>query len=87
MNEELLCPYCGAIQQTHEPDEISALMCMTECEACGREFWYSVTVTREYDSRKGDEEERPSVIEAAKELAAVCGIDLNNIFKKGDADG
>ena len=61
MNEEnaLVCPYCGREQYTHEPDDISALMCYTECEHCGRNFWYSVTVTvtREYESRRDEEEQ------------------------------
>lgn len=52
--EELICPYCGHEQYTHEPDDISADMCLTECENCGRPFWYSVTVTRSYDSYKDD---------------------------------
>lgn len=36
MSEELICPHCGAIQETHEPDQISADMCWTECERCGK---------------------------------------------------
>lgn len=48
MNEELICPFCARVQHCHEPDDISADCCMTECEGCGREFWYSVTVTRSY---------------------------------------
>ena len=55
MSEELICPYCGAVQETHEPDDISADMCWTQCEKCGKNFWYSVDVTREYDSWAGDE--------------------------------
>lgn len=35
MNEDLICPYCGAVQETHEPDQISADMCWTQCEKCG----------------------------------------------------
>lgn len=57
MDDKLICPYCGGEQYTHEPDDISALMCLTECEHCGRSFWYSVTVTREYESRRDDGEE------------------------------
>ena len=53
--EELICPYCGEVQYTHEPDEISADMCFTECEHCGKNFWYSVTVTRTYWSEKDNE--------------------------------
>ena len=30
MNEDLICPYCGAIQETYEPDQISADMCWTQ---------------------------------------------------------
>ena len=33
------------------------LMCLTECEHCGKQFWYSVDVTRSYDSRPYDEDE------------------------------
>lgn len=47
-NEDLICPYCHCVQHTHEPDDISALMCITECEHCGRIFEYSVEVTRTY---------------------------------------
>lgn len=54
-NENLICPYCGRVQDCHEPDDISALMCLTECEYCEKPFWYSVSVTREYESRKGDQ--------------------------------
>ena len=50
----LICPYCGREQYTHEPDDISALMCLTSCEHCGKDFWYSVNVTREYESRKDE---------------------------------
>lgn len=57
MNEELICPYCKEEQLNHEPDEISAEMCLTECEDCGRAFWYSVVVTRFYDSTPYDDEE------------------------------
>lgn len=32
MSEELVCPYCGAVQETYEPDRISADMCWTQCE-------------------------------------------------------
>lgn len=46
--EELKCPYCGAIQECHEPDEFSADICVTECEECEREFEYSVRVERLY---------------------------------------
>ncbi len=44
----LTCPYCGTEQYTHEPDDFSAYACCTECESCGKLFWYSVWVTREY---------------------------------------
>lgn len=58
-NEELLvCPYCNYPQYTHEPDEISALMCCTECENCGREFWYSVDVRREYRAWTEEQENK-----------------------------
>ncbi len=54
MDEELKCPYCGQTQYGHDPDEISAYSCLTECEHCGKSFWYSVNVTRSYDSEKMD---------------------------------
>ena len=50
MSEELICPHCGVVQYMHEPDQISADMCWTQCEKCGKDLWYSVDVTREYDS-------------------------------------
>lgn len=54
MGETLICPYCGQEQYGHEPDEITAFMCSTQCEHCGKMFWYSVTVTREYYSTKDE---------------------------------
>lgn len=48
MEEKLICPYCGAVQYNHEPDQESAFMCHTQCESCDAEFWYSVTVSRSY---------------------------------------
>lgn len=56
MNEELICPHCGSIQETHDPDQISADICWTQCEKCGKDFWYSVSVTRDYDSWEETEE-------------------------------
>lgn len=56
MNEDLICPHCGAIQETHEPDQTSVYMRLTECEKCGKDFWYSVSVTRDYDSWEEIEE-------------------------------
>lgn len=50
MHEDLICPHCEYAQQTNEPEEISAMCCLTHCESCGKEFWYSVTVTREYSA-------------------------------------
>ena len=50
----LVCPYCSEDQYCHEPDDISAHMCYTECEHCGKSFWYSVKVNREYNSWKDD---------------------------------
>ena len=55
MSENLICPYCGAVQGTHEPDDISADICWTQCEKCGKDFWYSVEVTRGYSSWEEDE--------------------------------
>lgn len=48
MSDKLICPYCGAVQETHEPEQISAMMANTECESCGRTFDYSVDVIRTY---------------------------------------
>lgn len=56
MEEDLICPYCGAVQESHEPDEVSSLMCSTECEVCGRAFSYCVTVSRSYDSYEEDDD-------------------------------
>jgi hypothetical protein len=50
----LTCPYCGHKQQTHEPDGMSANVCLTKCERCEREFWYGVSVVRRYWSRCKD---------------------------------
>lgn len=44
MDDVLICPWCGREQYTHEPDDISSLMCYTECEGCGKTFWYSVEI-------------------------------------------
>ena len=57
MENELVCPHCGYEQQCHEPDEISAEMCLTECESCDKPFWYSVVVTRSYDATPPEDEE------------------------------
>lgn len=46
----LTCPHCGREQLAHEPDSVSAHSCLTVCESCDKEFWYSVTVTRTYSS-------------------------------------
>lgn len=58
---QLVCPYCGEVQQCHEPDDFSSDMCYTECEHCDKPFWYAVTVAREYTSIKdendGEEDE------------------------------
>ena len=61
--DELICPHCGQEQYTHEPDDISSDMCLTECEHCGKEFWYAVVVTRTYmpytdDDDKQEDEDR-----------------------------
>lgn len=55
MEEKLICPYCEREQYCNEPDEISSLMCLTECEHCGKKFWYSVEVKRTYQSRTYEE--------------------------------
>lgn len=56
MSKELICPYCGAVQETHEPDQTSVYMRLTECEKCKWFFWYSFDVMKGYDSWVGDEE-------------------------------
>lgn len=57
MDSGLICPYCGEEQITHEPDDITSYCCLVECEHCYKQFWYSVTVTRDYDSTKYEDEE------------------------------
>ena len=54
-DEKLICPYCGREQETHEPDVISALCCLTTCEHCDREFWYAVDVKHLYVSYRNEE--------------------------------
>lgn len=44
----LECPYCGFEQTDHEPERRSAEMQCASCENCGKTFWYSVKVSREY---------------------------------------
>lgn len=56
MENELICPYCGAPQLCHEPEEISAHVCTTVCESCGEPFEYAVTVTRYYFPTKTEED-------------------------------
>ena len=56
-DEDLTCPYCGAVQECHEPDEIDADFATEECERCGKTFEYSVTVTRQYSSSKTDDDQ------------------------------
>lgn len=51
-SEKLVCPYCGAEQECHDPDMITAFVCTEECERCGRVFEYSVSVSRSYSARK-----------------------------------
>lgn len=55
MSEDLICPYCEAVQQMHEPDDIDSDMCLTECEQCYKQFWYSVSVQRSYHSTTYEE--------------------------------
>lgn len=45
---ELICPFCGRKQLYHEPDEITADVCIEICEKCGKEIEYSVEVSRTY---------------------------------------
>lgn len=52
----LICPYCGEVQQCHEPDDFTSYSCYTQCERCEKNFWYAVKVTREYDSYKDDKD-------------------------------
>lgn len=55
MDDNVLeCPYCGREQYTHKSDDITAFCCFTECEHCGKQFWYAVTVARHYESFKDD---------------------------------
>lgn len=48
MEEQLICPYCGAVQYNHEPETISGYTYSTVCESCDKTFWYAVKVTRSY---------------------------------------
>lgn len=59
IDEEMLeCPYCERKQAFHSYDEeISANYITTECEECGKKFWYTVKVTRDYDSHKMEEDD------------------------------
>lgn len=53
----LTCPYCGYVQQEHEPEGKSADMCFTQCQSCGKIFMYDVQVRqncRVYQSKKDD---------------------------------
>ncbi len=70
MADELICPYCEREQDCHEPDEIDADMCLTECEHCGKKFWYSVSVIRDYDSWT-DEEDKEMMKEAEERIKNV----------------
>lgn len=56
--ENLICPYCGAVQENDEPAAISMIMYLTRCQSCARKFWYSVYVRRSYDSDKYEEDEQ-----------------------------
>lgn len=55
---ELICPFCGKKQLNHEPDEITAYLCVTTCEHCERIIAYSVEVSRTYYPTIPDDEER-----------------------------
>lgn len=57
IEETLICPYCGKVQYTHDPDDISGDMCYTICEYCEKPFWYAVEVVRTYSAYKDDSEE------------------------------
>lgn len=70
MNEELICPHCGAVQETGEPDEPIADMIWTQCEKCGKNFWYSASLIKNYNSWVSDW--RTSKIPEAKSLRLVC---------------
>ena len=45
----------GVVFMSREIQKISAFMCFTECEHCGKKFWYSVSVTREYEAYTDEE--------------------------------
>lgn len=53
---ELTCPYCDEVQDCQD-DEFSANCCYTKCDKCEKNFWYSVEVSRNYDSSKDDDDE------------------------------
>jgi len=71
MSEKLICPYCGKVQRTHEPDNISHSKVRTRCEHCGRRFWYTVKVTWGYTTQRDRGADRYQVITYDKD----CGED------------
>ena len=58
VSETLICPHCGKVQYTHEPDDIGTYYCLEECEHCGELFWYSIEVSRSYSVMDYDQIER-----------------------------
>lgn len=47
-DNELLCPYCGAVQYETGEDTESAYRKQRTCEHCGKLFWYAVRIVKEY---------------------------------------
>lgn len=57
MTNELICPYCGAIQDMNEVNIFSEDNCrdrVIPCEVCEKEFEYEVHVF--YSSKKKEED-------------------------------
>lgn len=81
----LVCPYCGQAQEYHEPEDISAYCCETECENCGKTIEYSVTVKRVYyplATEEGDAE--PENRRAAEVVVNQYGNNCVNITNLGE---
>ena len=47
LDDELICPYCGAVQTEHEPEGEDGNGILY-CQKCGLRFGYDVTVIHSY---------------------------------------
>lgn len=48
LDDELICPYCGAVQNKHVMESEDEKNCGTYCEKCGKAFFYDVSVIHSY---------------------------------------